>query len=132
MRTPKPAWLAALALAVLTVGCATTGGSRPANRDVITQEEIQQVPPANTAYDVVRLLRPQFLYRRGVHSVNQPVDPSSGIMVYVDGIQAGGVDELKSIPADNVEEIRWLNARDATTKYGTNHDYGVIAVTTKH
>lgn len=132
MKTVKPTWLAALALATLVVGCATTGGSRPANRDVITAEDIQKAPPASTAYEVVRLLRPEFLYHRGVHSVNQPVDPSSGIMVYVDGIQVGGVDQLKSIPADNVEEIRWVNARDATTKYGTNHDFGVIAVTTKH
>lgn len=124
--------LPALTLMVALTGCATTQAGKPGNQDVITQEEIQKTPGASTAYDVVRLLRPQFLYRRGVQSIRQPVDPSSGILVYVDGSRAGGVDELKSIPSDQVEEIRWINARDATTRYGTDHGYGVIAVTTKH
>ncbi|HKJ92396.1 MAG TPA: hypothetical protein VJ957_04465, partial [Longimicrobiales bacterium] len=113
-------------------GCATTRAGRPADPNVITQDEIQTVPASSTAYDVVRLLRPQFLYRRGVQSIRDPVDPSAGILVYVDGVRVGGVDELKSIPSDQVQQIDRLNARDATTKYGTGHGYGVIAVTTKH
>jgi len=122
-----------LLLAVaLASGCATARPGERVNRDVITQEQIQKAPAASSAYDVVRLLRPEFLYRRGVQSVRESVDPSAGILVYVDGARAGGVDELKSIPADQVQEIRWINARDATTRYGTDHGYGVIAVTTKH
>jgi hypothetical protein len=132
MKGLKRAWPAVLLLAAFGGGCATTQAGRPANQDVITQEEIQQAPGASTAYEVVRLLRPQFLYHRGVQSVRQPVDPSAGILVYVDGVRSGGIDQLRSIPADQVAEIRWLNARDATTKYGTGHGYGVIAVTTKH
>lgn len=131
MKALRRAW-PALLLAAVVGGCATTPAGTPANPDVITQEEIQKAPGASTAYDVVRLLRPQFLYRRGVQSIREPVNPSAGILVYVDGARAGGVDELKSIPADQVEEIRWINARDATTRYGTDHGYGVIAVTTKH
>ncbi|MEJ2186481.1 MAG: TonB-dependent receptor plug domain-containing protein [Gemmatimonadota bacterium] len=132
MKALRSVWWVGFAVASLASGCATTQAGRPANANVITQEEIQKTPGASTAYDVVRLLRPQFLYRRGVQSVRQPVDPSAGILVYVDGSRVGGVDELKSIPSDDVEEIRWVNARDATTMYGTDHGYGVIAVTTKH
>ncbi len=52
-------------------------------------------------------------------------------MVYLDGMRTGGVPVLRNIDANNVREIRYVPARDATTKYGTGHSQGVIEVRTR-
>jgi hypothetical protein len=54
-----------------------------------------------------------------------------GIMVYVDGVRRGGLDVLQSIGIEQVGELRFLDANDATTRYGTGHVYGAIEVRTK-
>jgi hypothetical protein len=38
---------------------------------------------------------------------------------------------MANIPASRVKEIRFINARDATTRWGTGYGSGVILVTTK-
>ncbi len=118
-----------LAVAGLSA-CATTGtGSSSGRRtDVITAEEIAQQDGLRTAYDVIRRLRPQFLRRRGVASLSASSDD---IVVYLDGIRTGGVEVLRNIDAATVREIRRINSRDATTKYGTGHSQGAIEVVTR-
>jgi hypothetical protein len=49
----------------------------------------------------------------------------------VDGIRFGTAESLQRVRVIEVEFVRYLNARDATTRYGTGHAGGVIAVTTK-
>jgi hypothetical protein len=44
------------------------------------------------------------------------------------GVRMGGLEELHSIRAADVESIRFINARDATTRWGTGHMGGVIEV----
>ncbi len=41
------------------------------------------------------------------------------------------IDELSSLLADSLEQLRYLNATDASQRYGTGYGYGVIEVTTK-
>jgi hypothetical protein len=53
-----------------------------------------------------------------------------GIRVYVDDVNVGGVETLRNVPRDAVVLVQWLSAIDATTRYGTGHLSGVIAVTT--
>jgi hypothetical protein len=137
--------LASLGLAIL--GCARSGAapsptprarsdssaapeprreSRPRqSSDVITQQEIAAYP-SMTAYEVVTELRPRFLWGRGVRgmSVELPV-------VYVDNMAAGGPDALRRIPSTSVQEIRFIDAKDATTRFGTGHTAGAILVKTK-
>ena len=51
----------------------------------------------------------------------------------IDGSRAmNGVEALRNINVDQVQEIRHLNSRDATMQYGTDHGAGAIMVTTKH
>jgi hypothetical protein len=50
------------------------------------------------------------------------------LVVYMDDVRQFG--DLVVIPS-RVKEIRFLNSRDATTRYGTGHSSGVILVTTK-
>jgi hypothetical protein len=53
------------------------------------------------------------------------------VMVYVNGTKVGGVQELKRIPAQDVREIRFLNASDAQQQYGVGHAAGAIQVSLK-
>jgi len=110
------AWLAACA----------SGGSGPAGRrDVITYEQIQNVN-VSTAMEVIERLRPEYVRGRGRTSFDGP--DTQLPVVYVDGVRAGGVDALRNISAHDVREIRYVNATDATTRYGTGHTGGVIEV----
>jgi len=53
------------------------------------------------------------------------------VMFYLDGVRMSELNGMSTIPAERVREIRFINARDATTRWGTGHDSGVILVTTK-
>lgn len=117
---------AMLLLAAVSSACASGGVRTPHGpRDVITRSQIQSINVAS-AFDVVQQLRPEFLRSRGSLSVQNPDPPLP--QVYVDGMFYGAIRSLHEIPADRVEEIRYLNARDATTRYGTGHQGGVIAL----
>ena len=51
-------------------------------------------------------------------------------VVYVDGTRRGGPEELRVLRADQIAEMRFMSALDATTRYGLNHDGGAILVST--
>jgi hypothetical protein len=53
------------------------------------------------------------------------------IIVYMDDVRLGEPSSMVNIPASRIREIRFMNARDATTRWGTGHSSGVILVTTK-
>ncbi len=55
--------------------------------------------------------------------------PTAG--VFVDGNEAGGIEELRQIQSNIVAEIRYLTGTDAQTKYGPRFPAGVIEVTLK-
>jgi hypothetical protein len=42
----------------------------------------------------------------------------------------GGIDSLSRIPSTNIESIQYMNATDATTRYGTGYAGGLIRVNT--
>ncbi len=61
---------------------------------------------------------------------SQPeAQPTAG--VFVDGTEVGGIEELRQIQSNTVEEIRYLSGTDAQTKYGPRFPAGVIEVTLK-
>lgn len=127
-----------LALSLLIGACASGSAdgvksadrpaSRRASRDVLTLEEIQTASGAENAYEVVRRLRPEFLRKRGATSISTP-EPNP-IVVYVNGANVGGVEMLRQIRVFELKEIRYVNARDATTRYGTDHSGGALEVVT--
>ena len=104
-------------------------------RDDITRKDIEAVvAQSSTAYDIVKLLRPEMLLRRTVTGV-EPVarqlpNELPGLHVHVDDVRVGAVDFLSTIPARAVASIQWLSASEASTKYGNGHTAGVISVTT--
>jgi Tfp pilus assembly pilus retraction ATPase PilT len=95
-------------------------------QDRITYEEIQTLPDARDAYELVRALRPHFLHERNTGSAGR--SRPGQLMVYVNNAERGTLETLRTIPRHAVLEIRKLSAADATTKYGKDQN-GVILVT---
>jgi hypothetical protein len=95
--------------------------------DRLGYAEIKSAQVAN-AHEAVSRLRPQFLRRHWPTMANtgegQPV-------IYLDGVRQGGADMLRSIPANAVHEIRYLNSAAANAEFGRWHPGGVISVRTK-
>lgn len=141
----RPPLFATLALLGLLAACSAAGsaadGARASGRqaNLITQEEIRQAPPAQTAYDLIRALRPNWLQPRGVQSLGSPAETQPGVrqatrgpasvVVYIDGVRMGGPDALRQIVAANVREARFLGATEASTRFGTDHPAGAILIT---
>ena len=83
-----------------------------------------------TAFEVVQELRPHYLRARGPSSGMNPA-PAYPI-VYLNDFRAGGLEALRSIRIVEIEEIRYISAADATTRWGTGHTAGVIQVRSQH
>jgi hypothetical protein len=69
----------------------------------------------------------------GTAPMAMPVEQGrDSVLVYVDDLAAGGPEELTTIPARDVQEIRWLRPADAQQRFGMRHRGTVIAVTLQH
>jgi hypothetical protein len=109
----------------------TTAARTRGPSDLITEAEVN-AGAYQHALEVVQNLRPQMLIPRGVGSDASGLSATSiPIIVYMDDVRLGEVQSLVNIPANRIKEIRFLNSRDATTRFGTGHSSGVILVTTK-
>jgi len=95
------------------------------DRNVLTAEEIMKTGQA-TAYRAIQAVRPQWLIARRQGSSSGRVET---IKVYVAGNRYGEAGALEQITAASVKELRYLDSRDAMTRYGTGHGSGAILVT---
>jgi hypothetical protein len=127
-------WIS-LALLFVAIGCAPAaegaGGSTAPrmNRNVITAEEIAATERAGSAYEIVQALRPNWLRTRAGGTVTNP--GAGEPVVYVDGIRMGGTNMLRQIERSGIVTLQYLDAKDATTRFGTGHSGGVIMVGTR-
>ena len=130
MRTPvSPHRLFAFAALALTLaGCAgagggaAAGGARRGSSTRIVADELATVAELDL-FGAVNRLRPTWL---------RPQSRGTLPVVVVDGTpQAGGVDALRSMRAADVSELEYMNASDATTRYGTGYTAGAIIVSTR-
>ena len=122
----------ATAMIALAAGCASSAGVAPSkqNQNLISSDEITQSSAAN-AYDLIQRLRPNYLRTRGaVHGTPngatkiEPVD----LVVYLNENRLGNSDQLRQISTSEIREIRYFNASEATTKWGTGHSAGAVQV----
>lgn len=100
--------------------------ARRSNPSVITAEELARIEVSD-ALQAIQRLRPQFLQTRGATSFQQ----SSEVVVYVDGSRLGAPSALRDVTVNDIKEIRYLSATEATQRYGTGHSSGAIVVTRK-
>jgi hypothetical protein len=79
-------------------------------------------------FTLVQRLRPRWLQTRG----GVTAQGRASIAVIPDGVRKQGSIEIpRGLRASDVEEFRYLNARDATTMNGTDMVAGAIQVITK-
>ena len=115
----RPLYLIAVAA---TLACASTSadpGTRPAVRNpkVLTAAEIAiNHADANSAYDAIARLRPNWLASHGAMSSDAGVNPFASI--WVDGQLLGELSTLRGIPAYQVEDIRYYDITEAGGKFG--------------
>ena len=118
-----------LLLALSLAACVKASNSpQSTQRDLITEEEIVASNAMN-AYEVVQKLRGNFLSDRGKTTIlgSSPSKPT----VFVDGMQFGEIESLRTISVTVVQSIRLYRAYEAQQRYGKGVMGGVIDVTTK-
>lgn len=136
--------LLALGALVVVAGCSggaasgatpqTAAAPKPAavprgTANLILEAEIQAAGVSN-ALEAVQRLRPSMLRARAGGSVASS-NTGGGIVVYLDGVPTGGVETLANVAVLTIKEIRYLNAADATTRFGTGLPQGAILVATR-
>lgn len=118
----------------------------PRDRSTISDVEIRE-SGLRTALEVVTALRREWLQTRGTNSWGETaLGTASGmgssaqtnvrpgrdkIIVYLDGIRVGGVEDMTDIDANSLTSIRFLDARQATYLYGSGHAHGAIILSTE-
>lgn len=116
---------ALVALVVLGSSCASRSGA-PApriDRNTISEAEILAAGSSD-AYAIVQSLRPQWLQIRGPSTITL----TESVKVYLDGSLLGGPDYLRQINALTISSIRYLDALEATQRWGLDHGHGAIVV----
>lgn len=141
-----PSAVAGTLLVLLWAACGGGAGSGPANSPdapADAEAENRSYPPSeisraeilergsnsSNAMQVIRRLRPAWLRARGSNSFT-----SAGSMyavVYVDNIRRpGGLSALFNIPVGEIRMMEFIGPANATTRWGTGHQAGVIRVLT--
>ena len=124
-------FLIAFPLTAVLLACASTQtGQQQAARSsrIITADEIAGTR-AKHALEAIQLLRPQWLNVRGVTSATDL--GAAAPVVYLNNTRYGDLESLPNIPAIGIQEIRFLNASDATTFFGINHMGGAFLIKMK-
>lgn len=83
--------------------------------DIITRAEIDSTPGLNSALDAVQRLRPRFTRNSGTRSLRAA---DSGPLVRIDNEMVGGIEALRTVSINEIGEIRYYSAVDATARFG--------------
>jgi len=107
-------------------------GTRASTSNLLVAEEIRRTDD-RTAWAVVERLRPGFIVAAAQWSVGgrSAFYMDSARVVYVDGARAGGLEQLRWIRAEAVQQIERLDGPSATTRFGRDHAAGALMVTTR-
>jgi hypothetical protein len=134
-RLPLPLLLLLAAAAALPAALAAQDTTRAEAKsppklrrdpNLISQAEIAATQDIQTAYDLVKRLRPNWFTIRGPSSINLP---TAAVVVYVNEVKRGGADTLRDLPLTGLKEIRHMSGADASQRFGMGHENGAILVT---
>ena len=100
--------------------------NRGSQSDQLTREMLDQYATVGTA---IQVLRSRWLVRRSPVRLNNT--PANPVWVYRDGTRFGDVDVLTYLSTSEVLVIDYYNAAEATLRWGTNHENGVIHLTSR-
>jgi hypothetical protein len=120
-----PRLAGALSPVPILIACASAGAPDP---NVITAPELGS-SKAHNVYDAIRQIRPEMLRTR---------DPGSVVYfnarrpaVAVNNSLVGGVEVLRTLPADQVARIEYVNPWLAARSYGAGFGSGLVLIETR-
>lgn len=126
-RTRAPLRIVVAACCLLFVACAAqSAAARGGERNVLTTADLARAGDVSL-YDAIRTLRPTFLQERPASMAGTL--QKAPIQVYVGPLQMEGVEHLREIMAKNVQEVRYLEPREANARFGGNHGTGALLIT---
>ena len=105
------------------------------DRNRITQEDLAEAPSSTTtAFDAIRLMRPQWLNPPMGRVASSNASGGGGgateLVVYIDDIRQQSSDDLKTVKAATIVEMRYLDQNRAIQMRGPGHEMGAIEITT--
>ena len=105
------------------------------DRARITQDDLRETPSVVTAFDAIRTLRSQWFSPSLGRTATAGASGSTGggateVVVYIDDLRQPSLDDLKTVKATTVIEMRFLDQNRAIQMRGPGHEMGVIEVTT--
>lgn len=95
--------------------------------DRLTRDDISTVSEGN-AYELVQRLRPNWLARYGPPDLADPTGQGSQPVVFLGEVYYGPLNSLSEIEPNDIREMRFWSASDATTRFGTGYMAGIIQV----
>lgn len=135
----------------LTGGGRGTGGTGlPSGRDHLGAREMEGLGFDN-AHEAVLSLRPEWLRIRGDRSLVPATDPvtvngtggavtvsgstpliseSRTIQIYLNYVNVGGTEQLRSVNARDVRDLYFFDTAAATLRFGGSHPHGAILIIT--
>ena len=125
------------------------GGGLPTGRDHLGAREMEGLGFDN-AHQAVSSLRPEWLRIRGSRSLVPGIDPvtvsgvggvtvsgstpliseSGTIQVYVNHVNIGGTEQLRSVDSRLIRHIYFFDTAAATLRWGGGHPHGAILIIT--
>jgi len=126
-RTPRYSLPVLFLIVFLASACASAGGGGGGGSpNRISRDQFN--PDDGNAYVIIRRLRPSWLRPRTQGTIVNP-EPAFA-QVYLDQTHLGDVNVLANISSQGIGSIEYMDALDATTRYGTGFAGGVITVRT--
>lgn len=141
MRRTMLAGVLFAAVATITPDAAHAQNTKKGDRYRITAADLAEAPVnVNTALDLVMTMRPLWANpprgRTASASMSSEGGGSMGgateVQLYIDDIRQPSVQELRTVKATDVVEMRFLEQNRAVQMRGPGHEMGVIEVTTKN
>lgn len=96
------------------------------SRDVILASDLVH-SHSPTVYDAILEVRPDFFERRARRNLSGQLE---GLRVFVDDVDVGDVDALRTLPLGPVTSVRYVYPGDAEFRWGRQASGAVILVTT--
>jgi hypothetical protein len=106
------------------------GGTAGGVRHISWAEIEATADDALTAWDLIQRLRPAMLRPRAF-SLRGRGGGGVSVVAYLDNVRLTDLRSLQNVWREQVYEIRYVSASDATTRWGTGHASGAILVITR-
>lgn len=118
--------LALLVLPLVIGSCAPHAARKGSPSNQITAEALSRYSTVGAA---VQALRSGWLVRRSPGGAGLP--PRSPVWVYRDGTRVGDAEVLTYLSTSEISVIDYYDAVQASRRWGTNHENGVIHITSR-